>query len=213
MSEHAWEKSSKRERTRRQRERPILNRISRATRFRFKLRKNRKKLLLDVFGSGSRVIDVGCGRGKLLPKPIIPFGIEISPVLAETADDAMRERGGHCVHAPAIEGLGTLEAKTFDGVLLNSFLEHEIKPLPLLKEVFRVLRPNGTVYIRVPNFGSLNRKLLGARWCGFRYPDHVNYFTPASLKALCHRAGFRMHLVNRLNIHLDDNIKAVLNPL
>ena len=108
------------------------------------------------------MIDVGCGRGKLLPEPITPFGIGISPVLADMADSAIRERGGRCVHAPAIEGLRTLEAEAFDGVLLNSFLEHEIKPLPLLKEVCRVLRSSGTVYVRVPNFGLLNRKLLGA---------------------------------------------------
>ena len=65
----------------------------------------------------------------------------------------------------------------FTGILLRSFLEHETQPQALLAECARVLAPGGTVYVRVPNYGSLNRRLLGGKWCGFRHPDHVNYFT------------------------------------
>jgi len=29
------------------------------------------------------------------------------------------------------------------------------------------------------------------RWSGFRFPDHVNYFTPQTLAEIARRAGFR----------------------
>jgi len=66
--------------------------------------------------------------------------------------------------------------------------------------------------VRVPNFASLNRRVIGKKWCGFRYPDHVNYFTPVSLRALVAKAGFTMSITNNLTLHVDDNINALLHP-
>lgn len=101
----------------------------------------------------------------------------------------------------------------FDGVLLNSFLEHEVNPFILLKEAHRTLKDTGVVYIRVPNYGSLNRKVMGHKWCGFRFPDHVNYFTTKSLAEMAKKAGFKMKIMNPLTIQFDDNIKAVLTKI
>ena len=72
------------------------------------------------------------------------------------------------------------------------------------------MRNDGSVFIRVPNFASTNRKVRGAQWCGFRYPDHVNYFTPDSLSKMAADCGFSMKLLNPIKISIDDNIKAVL---
>lgn len=32
----------------------------------------------------------------------------------------------------------------------------------------------------------------GKEWCGFRLPDHVNYFTPDSLVQMCQQVGFHI---------------------
>ena len=114
------------------------------------------------------------------------------------------------MHAPAVDGIGHFEDTYFDAVLLHSFLEHEQYPSILLAKLNRVLKPGGIVYIRVPNYGSLNRKFMGKKWCGFRYPDHIHYFTVSTLKEMAAKNGFQLKLLNRINIHLDDNIKAVL---
>ena len=57
-------------------------------------------------------------------------------------------------------------------------------------------RAGRPIYVRVPNYGSLNRKMLGAKWCGFRYPDHVNYFTTKSLGAMAGDCGLKLKLLN-----------------
>jgi hypothetical protein len=75
----------------------------------------------------------------------------------------------------------------------------------------RVLAPGGSIYVRVPNYGSLNRRMLGAKWCGFRYPDHVNYFTTTSLGAMAGDCGLKLKLLNPIRLPLDDNINAVLS--
>ncbi len=98
----------------------------------------------------------------------------------------------------------------FESVLMHSFLEHEEKPGELLEGVYRILKPGGHAYVRVPNYGSVNRMVTGRKWCGFRYPDHVNYFTVGSLKKLAEATGYRFKLLNKLNIAFDDNVKALL---
>jgi predicted SAM-dependent methyltransferase len=93
---------------------------------------------------------------------------------------------------------------------MSSYLEHEVEMTRVLEGVFRTLKSGGQAFIRVPNYGSLNRRVMGRKWCGFRYPDHVNYFTLASLRKVAAKAGFDTKLVNRANLWVDDNIQALL---
>jgi SAM-dependent methyltransferase len=165
--------------------------------------------LKRLFAPG-RVLDVGCGSGKKVPEPFIPFGIEISEALSREADAHMRGRGGRAIHAPAVEGVKEFPDRYFSGIVLRSFLEHEKQPKELLEQCSRRLAPGGSIYVRVPNYGSLNRRMLGAKWCGFRYPDHVNYFTTASLGAMVGDCGLRLKLLNPIPLPLDDNVNAVL---
>ncbi|HEV3241735.1 MAG TPA: hypothetical protein VGY14_00515 [Methyloceanibacter sp.] len=61
-----------------------------------------------------------------------------------------------------------------------------------------------------PEPARLNRDMLGAKWCGFRYPDHVNYFITNSLGAMAGDCGLKLKLLNPIRLPLDDNINAVL---
>lgn len=209
-SELAWEKTFESHAKRVKKTYPLLTWIDQKTRWRLHLaRPSEDSLYLKLFPQG-RVLDVGCGSDSRAPAPLIPFGVEISAALAARADAVMRARGGACVHAPAVEGVATFPDGHFSGVLMRSFLEHEAQPFALLRETARVLAPGGVAYVKVPNYGGLNRRVMGGRWCGFRYPDHVNYFSLESLKAMAMKAGFRMRLLNPINHPLDDNLHAAL---
>ena len=54
------------------------------------------------------------------------------------------------------------------------------------------MRDGARLIVKVPNFASWNRRLRGDAWCGFRFPDHVNYFTPETLTLLLRETGFRV---------------------
>ncbi len=164
------------------------------------------------FGAG-KVLDIGCGDRIRTAIPITPYGIELSTALHARSDAAMRARGGYCLKAAGADGVWQFEPAFFDGVILHSYLEHEANPMRVLEGIHRVLKPDCKVYVRVPNYGSLNRRVVGAKWCGFRHPDHVNYFTFASLRAMAAKAGFSTKLVNHANLWVDDNIHALLQRL
>jgi hypothetical protein len=75
---------------------------------------------------------------------------------------------------------------------MTSFLEHDINARDTLLAVKRVMRPDAKLVVKVPNYASWNRSIRAGRWCGFRFPDHVNYFTPTLLKRLLVETGFRV---------------------
>jgi len=210
VSEFAWEKTRVAEVERRKARSPVRMWIDRMTRWRAGIYSPGIAGRLKRMFAPGRVLDVGCGLGKKVPGPFIPFGIEISEELCRAADSQMRTRGGHAIHAPAVEGAREFPDRYFTGILLRSFLEDEAQPKALLEKCSRVLADDGAIHVRVPNYGSLNRRLPGAKWCGFRYPDHVNYFTTQSLKSMVGDGGLRLKLLIPLRLPLDDNINAVL---
>lgn len=193
-TKHSWGESAVRRDRTRARRYPLLHTISKCTRWRLHLfPRKRAEKVLSAWVSSGRVLDIGCGKGdhlRRLAHRYTPYGIEISEAEASHAIGFAREREGDVIVAPAIDGLRGLPDAFAQGVIMRSYLEHEAQPLPVLHEVFRILRPGGVVIIKVPNYGCWNRRLSGRRWCGFRFPDHLNYFTPASLQQMCLTAGF-----------------------
>ena len=194
-------------------------------RFRAHVLKRNKMLrivrtLLAGSASGQvNVLDIGCGWGALLDElgraltpadrdRYVPHGIEISRELARISDAKLRPLGGRCVHASALDGLAQFGGDRFDIVVMASYLEHELNPVPVLRQARAQLREAGCIVVKVPNFDCWNRTLRGARWCGFRWPDHVNYFTPATLRRTVAAADLR--IVRSDANPLSDNMYAVL---
>ena len=141
------------------------------------------------------VVDIGCGKGdKLasLPERFELVGIEVSQERARMARDLLAPRGGIVHQMPALEGLARVRAQSLAGIVANAFLEHEIRPKELLRAAARALSPAGAMIVKVPNYASVNRRVMGAGWCGFRFPGHVNYFTPRSLRRMVEDVGMEV---------------------
>ncbi|NNE51019.1 MAG: class I SAM-dependent methyltransferase [Sulfitobacter sp.] len=156
------------------------------------------------------VLDIGCGTGDRIKPPMTPYGIELSNALHAQADATMRAAGGYCQHGAGAEAIWNFDERQFDGIVMFSYLEHEVDVMGVLKGAHRALKDSGAVFVRVPNYGSLNRRIIGPKWCGFRYPDHVNYFTLRTLTDTARRAGFTTQLINRVSRPIDDNISVLL---
>ena len=195
--ERAWEVSSVSHAVQRERDYPILTALQRATRYRMHLlTKRQPKTMLARLVPPGPIVELGCGAGiNLIPPPqgFVPFGVEISKSLAAAADAGFRQFGGKCLQAPAAEGLAQFPRGYFHGALLIGYIEHEFFPREALCALREKLADKAAVIMKTPNYASLNRRIMGRRWSGFRFPDHVNYFTPATLAEIARRAGFSTH--------------------
>jgi SAM-dependent methyltransferase len=211
----AWERTTKVEEARRAEIRPISYKVSKFTRFRMHVLPKRTMLgfIETAVPGGGNVVDLGCGDGHAMagfPAQFTPFGIEISAELARAADRFFRARGGAALNAPCVEGLRGFPKNFFVAASLRSYLEHEAEPLAVLYGLRDALKPEGLAVVKVPNYGAINRLVMGRRWCGFRYPDHLNYFTPKTLSAMADKAGFTTSFGPTGRLPTSDNMWAVL---
>ncbi|MFH1780351.1 MAG: class I SAM-dependent methyltransferase [Candidatus Micrarchaeota archaeon] len=78
----------------------------------------------------------------------------------------------------------------FDVVTLWDVLEHVPDPSATLKEINRILKPGGMVFINYPNYGSSLSKISGRRWW-FLLSIHLYYFTPKTISAILEKTGFK----------------------
>lgn len=215
-SDYAWEKTYEEEKSDRKRREPVFSKISAGMRRVRKFFRKTPQLQSLVTGLAAshfaknetlQMLDIGCGRGTHLRTianaiqrktgmVVIPRGVEISTILARKANLTLLELGGGAIHASAIAGVGELPNASQDLIILHSFLEHEINPLDLLKTCREKISGNGLLVIKVPNYASLNRRIRQGRWCGFRYPDHVNYFSPRSIRLILDEAKMKVHRMN-----------------
>lgn len=212
--EFSWDKSTEVEAKRRKQSQPIIQWIDQKTRWRLHMftRPESRTFLQRLVPSGN-VLDLGCGDGRhamALPEHYTPFGVEIAPVLAEMADTAFSSRGGHCSSADSLAGIQSFDDGFFDGAILNSYLEHDPRPFEVLTALRPKMRSGASVVVKVPNFGSWNAAVMGARWCGVRLPDHVNYFTWKSLSQMGERAGYTVGGLPSANLPTNDNMWAIM---
>ncbi|MDZ4843029.1 MAG: methyltransferase domain-containing protein [Hyphomicrobium aestuarii] len=206
--EYAWEKTSANEAKRRKKN--WLYHIDYATRFRLKLGNALdRRFVKNSLPMRGTALDVGCGGACRVADGLTPFGIEISKSLAQLADPFFRERGGYVVGASAVDGLDKFDDQFFDHAILRSYLEHEMRPRLVLEKLYRKLKRGGTVAIKVPDYGCIGRHVMGAKWCGFRFPDHQNYFTLSSLTRLATGVGYTLRPMNTVP-GLNDNLYVIL---
>ena len=142
----------------------------------------------DRFKKGSRVLDVGCGRGEFLEllavRKVDGLGID--------ADEAMvGEVTKKGLQAVAGEANGFLDTHPdeFDGVFAAHLIEH----LPpeavqrLVRAAAKALKASGRLILVTPNPNNLQMQLRDF-WIDLQ---HVRFYSPEIMRWIVHEAGLR----------------------
>lgn len=69
--------------------------------------------------------------------------------------------------------------------------EHLYEPLEWIRAVRRALKPDGFLHLQLPNFRCLERYLTKDCWNFLSFPQHVYFYSPATLERLLENVGFR----------------------
>lgn len=137
-----------------------------------------------------KVLDVGCGNGYLL-LPLKHKGCEVYGVEANPKSVNVCNKLGLKVFCGTLEEF-KFPDEFFNTVILSQVLEHLPSPRASLREIFRILKPGGKVFIYCPNASSYLRKLFGKYWHGWHIPFHFYAFTQQTIKKLAESAGFKI---------------------
>lgn len=147
-----------------------------------------------------RLLDIGAGRGEMLKAATArgwkAVGLEPASEFARFA----REYSGAEVIEAKLEDR-PFEENSFDVVTLGAVLEHVFNPVEILREINRVLRPGGMLWLDIPNeagafyrLGNLYQRMHRRDWVVNLSPTfppyHVFGFTPRSMRCLAKLTGF-----------------------
>ncbi len=150
-----------------------------------------KKIISTLPKPEGRILDYGCGNGKLvaflLGRKMNIEGFDPSPGAV-----ALAQKNGLPV-------FGTIPDKQYDLIMLWHSLEHTNTPLADLRELQKHLAPGGRFLVAVPNGDSFETHLTGGNWFCYDWPFHRIHFTPQSLARCFAEAGLAQVSVDFFN--------------
>ncbi|MBL6989636.1 MAG: class I SAM-dependent methyltransferase [Bacteriovoracaceae bacterium] len=154
-----------------------------------------KKQIIDDLCTKEQytLLDVGCACGQFIyfckgQKNCIPSGVEVSAPQVQFATEKL----GLDVHCGTLQQAG-IKDESFDVVHCAHTLEHIPTPKEMIKELVRVLKPGGFLFIEVPNVYSkqnymkhlLNkRRLIKNSWQAGDFPEHLMEYAPKTIQKL-----------------------------
>jgi SAM-dependent methyltransferase len=145
---------------------------------------NYNRFLIELVATnsraGDRVIDFGAGAGTFAV-PLAATGIKVTCVEPDDGLRVVLESKG----LPAVPRLDALGPETADYVYTLNVLEHIEDDVSALRELGRVLRPGGRLFVYVPAFQVLYTSM------DRRVGHHRRYRLPDLIKKI-RRAGFEV---------------------
>ncbi|MGL4396243.1 MAG: class I SAM-dependent methyltransferase [Hyphomicrobium sp.] len=154
-------------------------------------RRRFRTLLKRLASPRLSVLDIGGGTGWLLD--IIKSAD--ARVTTTTVVDIDAEAGATAIKAGHAYSHGRFEdydgTARFDLILMLNLIEHTANPTAILMKARQLLKSDGLLLIKTPNFDALDARIFRHRsWAGFHTPRHFVLFQRDSLIALCRTCGF-----------------------
>jgi ubiquinone/menaquinone biosynthesis C-methylase UbiE len=158
----------------------------------------------------SKMLDAGCGTGTITRK-IVDYGcsvvgVDASPAMIELAASlSHKDKNANLMSFQLIDTIAELpfEDNYFDGVICSSVLEYLDEPVKAIRELNRVLKPNGVCLLSVPNKTSWLRRAQSGCFSVTKYlklkpyPTYLTYlqhqFYKQEILTIIEKNGFTVN--------------------
>jgi len=139
------------------------------------------QILKGRYQSKSIILDAGCGNGRNLKwfynNDYIVYGIDENIDLINGVREKYKKYATHF----SVQNVATLnfDENMFDHIVCNAllhFAENEIHFTKMLSELVRVLKPNGTIFIRMATLEGMEKYVSEISDGIFHLPDGTDRF-------------------------------------
>jgi 2-polyprenyl-3-methyl-5-hydroxy-6-metoxy-1,4-benzoquinol methylase len=148
------------------------------------------KLIASLQTEGASILDIGCGTGDFLAaaknKGWSVVGIEPN----ENAKNLAIKKV-NTAHTKVSSFYKNIEAflkdkgdEKFDVITMWHVLEHVYNLEDYIRNLEKLLKPNGSLLIAVPNYNSFDAKYYGKFWAAYDVPRHLWHFSQKSIAKL-----------------------------
>ncbi len=152
--------------------------------------KNKLNLIDSLSKNKGKILDLGAGTGDFLAfvkqNGWQTTGVEPSQKAKEIAS----KKGVEFVNETS-----DLENHSFDIITMWHVLEHVPNLENQIKELKRLLKPNGTLIIAVPNFKSFDANYYKQYWAAYDVPIHFWHFSKTTIKLLFEKEDLKLEKV------------------
>jgi len=141
------------------------------------------------YKTSGKLLDIGCSVGSMLEaanKYFDSLGIDV----AEWSLEDARKRNLNVLNG-TLEDIN-FEKETFDVVTFTEVIEHIHDPVSFLKEVNRVLKPQGIIYITTGNIDGWRARRDGHKWYYLTPQYHIYFFSPKTIRKILEQSGFEV---------------------
>jgi 2-polyprenyl-3-methyl-5-hydroxy-6-metoxy-1,4-benzoquinol methylase len=154
------------------------------------VRFERELRLFQKYCQEGSVLDVGCSTGGFLHQLKSRGNYRVKGTdISQPALEYARGRGLEIISDSFLEH--DFGGEKFDAITFWAVMEHLLEPKRFLNKAASLLKPAGHGFILIPNMKSLAVRLAGAKY-RYLFPQHVNYFTAATLREFATSENFEI---------------------
>jgi SAM-dependent methyltransferase len=152
--------------------------------------KNKLNLVNNCSAIKGNLLDIGAGTGDFLLTAKQNGWNTIGVEPSEKAKGIAINKG-----IKFSDSTLELESHSFDVITMWHVLEHVPNLEIQIRELKRLVKPNGTIIIAVPNYKSYDANYYGKFWAAFDVPIHFWHFSKTAIQLIFEKENIKLEKV------------------
>ena len=156
----------------------------------YTLEEKAKLIIKETHETSGSLLDIGSGTGAFLAV-MKKKGWEVKGI--EPDEDARRltkQLYNLDIDNPSV--LNNISGSSFNAITLWHVLEHVHQLHDYIEHLKRILKPQGKLFIAVPNYQSTDSNIYRSYWAAYDVPRHLYHFSPNSIEVLMQKHGLKV---------------------
>ena len=151
---------------------------------------NKLNLINNCSATKGNLLDIGAGTGDFLLTAKQNGWNTIGVEPSEKAKGIAINKG-----IKFSDSTQELESHSFDVITMWHVLEHVPNLEIQIRELKRLVKPNGTIIIAVPNYKSYDANYYGKFWAAFDVPIHFWHFSKTAIQLIFEKENIKLEKV------------------